>query len=334
MSEVRDVLVVGAGPTGLAVGAEARQAGLSVVLLDAGPLAASLLDFPTYMTFFTTRDRMEIGTLPFAIPEDKPTRRQALVYYQAVADHHRLEVRTHHRVVDVERRDDRFEVIAEHEGETVTFAARTVVVATGYFGWPRRLGVPGEDQPWVRDRYLEPYSHYGEHVVLVGAGNSACEAALELWRAGIRVTLVHRGATVKPTVKYWVKPDIENRIEEGSIDALFETTVVAFDDGHLKLDAPDGPRTLEADAVYVLIGYTIDAALLRSFGVTVSDDEAIPTFDEATGETDVAGVYVAGAVRSGIHTNRIFIDNSRDHAGQIVRHIAAQLRRQPVAEPS
>jgi bacillithiol disulfide reductase len=326
-SLIWDVLVVGAGPTGLAVGAEARQAGLSVVLIDKGPITASLLGFPTFMRFFTTRDRLEIGGVPFTVPDEKPDRRQALVYYRAVVDHHDLTVRTHEEVVTAERRDDIFAVrTTGPAGETI-HRARCVVVATGYFGHPRRLGVPGENQPWVRGRYLEPYEHFGERVALIGAGNSACEAALELWRSGAHVTLVHRGGEIKPTVKYWVKPDIENRIEEGSIAALFDATVTAFEDRAIVLRQRGEELRLEVAAAYVLIGYAPDAGLLRSCGVEVSEDELIPRFDEATGETHVPGLYIAGAVRSGVHTNHIFIDNSRDHGAAIVRHIAARLAR-------
>ncbi len=322
-----DVLVVGSGPTGIAVGAESRRAGLSAVLVDAGPLTANLLGFPTYMRFFTTRDRMEIAGVPFSIPEDKANRRQALAYYQAVVGHHQLPVQTYQRVVGAEWRDDHFEVRALGDagsGETVHRAKR-VVVATGYFGHPRRLGVPGEEQDWVRVRYREPYEHCGERVAIVGAGNSACEVALDLWRAGVDVTLIHRRASVKPTVKYWVRPDIENRIAEGSIRALFETTVRSFHEGTITLERGGARESIEVDAVYTLIGYTTDAALLRACGVRVDADELIPEFDDVTGETNIPGLYVAGAVRSGVHTNRIFIDNSRDHASAIVADIAATL---------
>ncbi len=331
-----DVLVVGSGPTGVAVGAEAKQAGLSVALFDAGPLQANLLGFPTYMTWFTTRDRMEIGGVPFSIPEDKADRRQALAYYRSVVAHHDLEVRTHSKVVRIRpSQQGLLAEIAPREGGSYLQPARTVVVATGYFGAPRRLAVPGADLPWVHTRYLEPYRHYGEHVVLVGAGNSAAEAALEIWRAGIEVSLVHRGREIKPTVKYWVRPDVENRIAEGSIGAHFERTVEAFEvrDGRrgLVLAGGEDHEFLPADAVYVLIGYDIDASLLEASGVVVDAVEKIPAFDEESGETDVPGLYVAGAVRSGIHTNRIFIDNSRDHASRIVEHIAGRLRGRAVA---
>ena len=321
-----DVLVVGAGPTGLAVGAEARQAGLSAVLLDKGPLTANLLEFPTYMRFFTTRDRLEIGNLPFSVPDEKPDRRQALVYYRSVVRHHDLTVRSHETVERIEAVADGFRVQTLARGERRELLARTVVMATGYFGHPRRLGVPGEDLDWVHVRYREPYRHFDEHVALIGAGNSACEAALELWRAGARVTLIHRRGTIKPTVKYWVKPDIENRIAEGSIAAFMDSTVERFDAGAVVIRQAGVRHAIEVDAAYVLIGYSIDAELLRDAGVEVSDPDLIPRFDEASGETNVSGLYVAGAVRSGVHTNRIFIDNSREHGADIVAHIVRRLR--------
>ncbi|MDH3211663.1 MAG: YpdA family putative bacillithiol disulfide reductase [Myxococcales bacterium] len=324
--EAWDVLVVGAGPTGIAVGAEARRAGLSAVLFDRGALTANLLEFPTFMRFFTTRDRLEIGGVPFAVPDDKPDRRQALVYYRGVVRHHGLEVRTHEEVRGAELVDGVFTVATRARDGEHRHRARTVVIATGYFGQPRRLGVPGEEQDWVRSRYREPFEHGGERVAVIGAGNSACETALELWRHEARVTLVHRGSEIKPTVKYWVKPDVENRIAEGSIRACFDTVVESFGDREIVATQAGRPLRIPADAAYPLIGYRIDAALLRRCGVEVTADELIPTFDEATGESNVPGLYVAGAVRSGIHTNRIFIDNSRDHGHQIVAHIRSRLR--------
>jgi len=328
MGEERDfdVLVIGAGPTGIAVGAEARQAGLSCLVVDKGPLLSNVLEFPTFMQFFTTRDRMEIGGVPFSIPDDKPDRRQALVYYRAVVRHHRIAVSAHEEVVAVERGEGGFTVTTRHRLGERRYRAGSVVVATGYFGYPRRLGVEGEDQDWVHARYVEPMLHFQEHVVLVGAGNSTCEAALELWRHGVDVTIIHRGATIKPTVKYWVRPDVENRIAEGSIAASFETTVERFGDRVVHARRRGEAVEIAADAAYVLIGYAPNAGLLRSCGVEVSVEELIPDFDAATGETNVPGLYVAGAVQSGVHTNRIFIDNSRDHGSAIVAHIAGRAR--------
>lgn len=319
-----DVLVVGSGPTGLAVGAEAKRAGLSAVLIDKGALTANMLEFPTYMKFFTTRDRLEIGGLPFTVPDEKPDRQQALVYYRGVVRHHDLRVRTHEEVQRLESVEDGFVVHTASSRGQRRRRARTVVIATGYFGHPRRLGVPGEDLGWVHARYREPYPHFDQHVALIGGGNSVCEAALELWRAGARVTLIHRRAEIKPTVKYWVKPDIENRIAEGSIAASLETTVERFEGGEVVAGRHGETVRIAVDAAYVLIGYSIDADLLRGAGVAVSDPDLIPEFAEETGETNVTGLYVAGAVRSGVHTNRIFIDNSREHGAEIIANIAAR----------
>jgi thioredoxin reductase (NADPH) len=228
MSERIDLLILGAGPTGISVGAEARRAGLSPLLVDRGPLVASLVDYPDEMLFFTTRDRLEIAGIPFAIPEEKPNRRQAIAYYQAVAARFALPLALHEEVVDVEAEADGFRVRSRGRDGERERRAGAVVVATGYFAWPERLGVPGEDLPWVRARYREPWGHFGERVVVVGGGNSAAETALDLWHHGAQVTLVCRGAALKPTVKYWVKPDLENRIAEGSIAARFESRVSGF----------------------------------------------------------------------------------------------------------
>ncbi|MEZ5333084.1 MAG: NAD(P)-binding domain-containing protein [Thermoanaerobaculia bacterium] len=289
-----------------------------------GPLTSNLLRVPRYMKFFTTRDRLEIPDVPFTSSDDKPDLQQALIYYRAVVDHYDSPVAPHETVLEATPGDTAgiFRVLTRVEGEERVRRARNVVLATGYFGNPRRLGVPGEDEPWVHSRYLEPYRHHGERVVLVGGGNSSCEAALELWRNGVAsVTMVVRKDELKQSVKYWVKPDVENRIAEGSIDALFDSEVESFADHVVRVRTPDGPRELPADAAYVLIGYDTDASLLARCGVTVDPETLVPRFDEDSCETDVPGFYVAGAVQSGRDTNRIFIDNSRDHGARIVRDV-------------
>jgi len=328
-AEPLDLLVVGAGPTGLAVGAAARGAGLSCLLVERGGLVASLVDYPVDMTFFTTRERLEIADVPFAIPDEKPTRRQAIAYYQAVAAHHGLPLALHEEVVAIEPEPAGFRVRSTGRAGERERRARAVAVATGYFAWPRRLGVPGEDLPWVHPRYREPWDHFGEEVVVVGAGNSAAEAALDLFRHGARVTLVHRGAGVKETVKYWVKPDLENRIEEGSIRACFGARVVRFGAAGVEIESAEGPRTLAASAVYVLIGYRPATALLERAGVTVDPETAAPRFDPESGETEVPGLYVAGTVQAGRETHRIFIENSREHGPKLVAHLASRLRAAP-----
>jgi thioredoxin reductase (NADPH) len=325
-SAVVDLLVVGAGPTGIAIGAEARRAGLSVVLLERGPLTANLMEFPTYMRFFTTRDLLEIAGLPFAVPDDKPDRRQALAYYRAVVSHYDVPIALHEEVRRVVPAGDQFEVVTDRATGRRSWRSRAVALATGYFHRPRRLGVPGQELPFVHQRYLEPYGHFGESVVVVGGGNSAVEAALEMWRAGVEVTLVHRRPAVKPTVKYWVRPDFENRVEEGSIAARYETVVTGFEHRRVELDGPDGASSLAADAVYVLIGYEPDAELERRCGIEVDRATAVPRFDAETCESNVSGLYVAGTLQAGFDLGKIFIENSREHGVRIVRHLCQRLR--------
>ncbi len=332
--EVLDLLVVGAGPTGLAIGAEAKQAGLNVLLVDRGPLCAAIINFPTSMNFFTTRDKLEIADIPFGIPDDKPNRRQALAYYQGVARQHQLPLALFQDVVSVSREEHGFTVqtqptSATNAGKPLRVRATAVALATGYFDLPKRLDVSGEALPWVHHRYLEPYSHFGQHVVLVGGGNSACETALDLWRNNVRVTMVVRKASLKPTVKYWVQPDVLNRIHEGAIAARFQTVVKRFgDEGTLYLEGPSGSETLRADAAYVLIGYLPDVEFERRLGIACDSQTLVPRFDPVTCETNVPGLYVAGTLQAGRDTGRIFIENSRAHAPKIVAHL---LRRQNAA---
>lgn len=327
--DVLDLLVVGAGPTGIAIGAEAVRRGVGVLVMDRGPLTAAIQGYPTFMEFFTTRDRLEIADIPFTIPDDKPTRRQALAYYRLVVDRYQVPLALYEEVTDV-RKEGR------KEGETFLVTsnkrqlrARAVAVATGYFGNPRRLGVPGEDLPWVSFRYKEAYPHYRQDVVIIGAGNTAAEAALDLWRNGARVTLVHRGAHVKPGVKYWIKPDIENRIEEGSIAARFNSTVCAFRDGGVEIQGPNGLELLPAQVAYVLVGYTPELDLLQRAGVKIDSESLIPAYDPQTCESNVPGLYVAGTIQAGRRTDKIFIENSRDHGPLIVDHLSKRLAQVP-----
>lgn len=334
MSEILDLLVVGAGPTGIVIGAQARRHGLSVLLVDRGPLTAAIQGYPTFMEFFTTRDRLEIADIPFSIPDVKPTRQQALVYYRMVVERYGIPLALHEEVVDVRREGEGFVVSSVGRTGPKERRARAVAFATGYFGNPRRLGVPGEDLPWVSVRYLEPYPHFNQNVVIVGAGNTAAEAALDLWRNSVRVTLVHRGAHVKPGVKYWVKPDIENRIEEGSIQARFNSLVREFRaDGNTEvvIEGPQGVEILPADAAYVLVGYSPEVELLRRSGVRVDPQSLEPAFDPQTCESNVPGLYVAGTIQAGARTDRIFIENSRDHGPLIVAHLVERLARTPVS---
>ncbi len=333
-----DLLVVGAGPTGIAVGAEARRAGLEVLVVDKGPLTASLQAYPTDLEFFTTRELMEIVGVPFSIPETKPNRRQALVYYREVVRRFKVPLALYEEVTAIEpRAGGGFEVVTHRDGGGRRLRTRAVVVATGFFWWPKQLGVAGEDLPWVRTQYLEPYAHFDQDVVVVGGGNSAVKVALDLWRNGARVTLVHRRQQLKKTIKYWLRPDIENRIAEGSITAHFETRVRAFlpaADGsrpRLVLECAGVSRRMEVDAVYLQIGYLPFVGLLRAAGVAIDEHTLRPTFNPDTCETNVAGLYVAGTIQAGIDTGKIFIENSRHHGAQIVQHLGP---REPHSAPS
>lgn len=332
-----DLLVVGAGPTGIAIGAEARAAGLSTVLVDRGPLCAAIVGFPDDMIFFTTRDLLEIAGVPFGIPDDKPTRQQALAYYHGVTRRHRLPLALYEDVLEIRRTEDGFVVETRGtDGRPVVRhrRARSVAIATGYFDQPRKLGVEGEDLPWVHRRYHSPWPHYEQHVAVIGGGNSAAETALDLWRHGARVTIVHRQAHVKPSIKYWLRPDIENRIAEGAIDACFDTVVRGFEEADEKgprrliLATGEEQHWLAVDAVYVLIGYRPDADFERRCGIDLDVETLVPTFDPETCETNVPGLYVAGTLQAGARTDKIFIENARDHGAKIVRHwLAARGRR-------
>jgi thioredoxin reductase (NADPH) len=334
VNETLDLIVVGSGPTGIAIGAEARRQGLSVLLVDKGPLTAAIQGYPTFMEFFTTRDRLEIANVPFSIPDSKPTRRQALTYYRMVVEHYAIPLALYEEVLEVRKEGEEFVVHTRRlQGAPRTLRARAVALATGYFFNPRRLGVPGEDLPWVAHRYTEPYPYFGQKVVVIGAGNTAAEAALDLWRnGGVQVTLVHRGAELKKGVKYWLKPDVENRIEEGSIPARFHTQVRAFlPEGGVELATPDGPEVLPAQAALVLIGYQPDADFERRCGVELDPETLIPVHDPETCESNVPGLYVAGTLQAGRWTDRIFIENSRDHGPKIVAHLKPRLAAVPAA---
>jgi len=327
-NHVEDLIAVGAGPTGIAIGAEAAKHGLSALLIDRGALTQNILDFPTYMIFFTTRDKLEIANVPMSIPWDKPTRQDALAYYRAVAATYKLRTACHEEVRSVVRDGGTFRVTTQTENGTTERRAKAVVLATGYFHRPNKLTLPGAELPWVHCDYKDAYRHYDEDVLIVGGGNAACETALELWRNRARsVTMLVRGPALKGGVKYWVRPDIENRISEGSVRAFFNSQVESFanDPRRAIVRAADGSRReVRCDAAYTLIGYTPDFELERKCGVAVDDATGIPTFDAKTCESNVPGLYIAGTLQSGKRTDQIFIENSRDHAPMIVRHFLGQ----------
>ena len=328
-SEPLDLLVVGAGPTGIAIGAAARKENLNVLLVDRGALTQAILDFPQFMTFFTTRDKLEIAHIPFTIPDEKPTRQQALIYYRAVVDHYKVPLALHEKVFDAKKTGGIFEVKTLKEGKPQQHRAKAVAFATGYYDHPFKLSVPGTDLPWVHSYYSDPYRHFGEEVVIIGGGNSACEMALDMWRNGVkRVTMVVRDSKLKEGVKYWVRPDVENRIAEGAITAHFNTTAIAFHDQPrgVEIQHHDGRlEILRADAAYVMIGFHPDAELLRRCGVQVDEKSFVPVFNPETCESNVPGLYIAGTVLAGLDTGRIFIENSRDHGPKIVAHLKSKV---------
>ncbi|HXQ27900.1 MAG TPA: YpdA family putative bacillithiol disulfide reductase [Gemmatimonadales bacterium] len=322
-SPMLDLGVIGAGPCGLAVGVAARQAGLSAALFDKGPVVASLLRYPFYLTFFSTAEKLEIAGLPFVTSDDKPTRREALTYYRRVAEYFDLDVRQYQEVVGARGGPDCFELTVRGRGpDPVTVAARRIVYATGYFESPNLLGVPGEDLPHVAHFYLEAHPYWRQRVVVVGASNSAVEAALELQRVGARVTIVHFLDQLDRNVKPWVVPDIQNRLKDGSIGARWGSRVVEIGPDRVVIRASDGStETLPADFVLALTGYRADLTLLRTLGVSVDDHTGVPAHDPATMQTNVPGVYIAGVLASGRDANRIFIENGRVHGDLICRHI-------------
>jgi bacillithiol disulfide reductase len=326
-----DLLIVGAGPSGLATAIAAHQAGLLYEVVEKGALVNSLFHFPRHMTFFTTAELLEIGGLPFVTPYEKPTQVEGLKYYRKVTDAYGLRVTLGQEVVGLRRLDTpgegaRFVVDTRGpDGETTHRPARNVAFATGYYDHPNRLGIPGEDLAHVSHYYTEPHGYYRRPVVVVGGKNSAAIAALELYRAGAEVTLVHRRAQLSDSIKYWIRPDIENRIKEGAIPALFDTCVTEIRKHSVVLGSARGIEEIPAEQVFLLTGYHPDTSLLQKAGVRVDEKTLVPEHDAATLETNVPGLFLAGALVSGKQTSRIFIENGRFHGEAIVGAITGRV---------
>jgi thioredoxin reductase (NADPH) len=318
-----DVVVVGAGPTGLACGIELGRAGLRAILIEKGCVVNSLYNYPTNMVFFTTPELLEIGDIPMTSLNEKPNRIEALKYYRRVADHYKLDIRQYQRVESIAGADGAFVATArDASGELHEYRAKKVIFSTGYYDLPNYLNVPGENLPKVIHYYREPHPYYGHDVLVVGAKNSAAIAALELWWTGARVTLVHRGPEIHRHVKYWIKPNIENRIKNGEIPAYFNSSLLEILPHSVRLQTPGGEVTIKNDFVFAMTGYHPDFAFLAAHGIALDPETRRPRTNPETFESERAGMYLAGVIVAGVHTNEIFIENGRFHGKAIAVDIA------------
>lgn len=321
-----DLAVIGAGPTGMACAIEAQRAGFTAVLIDKGCLCNSLFHYPSNMTFFTTPELLEIGDIPFPSPNQKPNRSEALEYYRKVAEHYRLDVRQYQTVEKITGTDGNFTInTMDRFGRSLQHRARKLVIATGYYDLPNYLNVPGEELNKVSHYYHDPHPYFDQDVLVVGGKNSAAIAALDLWRHGARVTLVHRGPEMHRHVKYWILPDINNRIKNGEIAGYFSSTVARIDEDTVTLSTPEGERILPNQYVFALTGYQPDFRFLESLGVRLDEkNDRCPVCDPQTLESNVPGIYLAGVVIAGERTNEIFIENGRFHGKLIANDLVAK----------
>jgi len=326
-SDRLDVLVIGAGPTGLACGIEAQKIGCKVLVVDKGCVVNSLFNYPANMTFFTTPELLEIGDIPFSTANQKPTRPEALEYYRKVVEHYQLPVAQYQRVEAVSGSDGHFHVVtSDRLGRIFDYETRKLIVSIGYYDLPNKLNIPGEELSKVMHYYHEPHPYFDNDVVVIGGKNSAAIASLDLWRHGARVTLVHRGAKLHHHIKYWILPDIENRIKNREIAAHFNSTVREITPDEVLLETPEGPVQLRNDFVFALVGYHPDYDFLRAIGLELSAEQCRPVCDPQTLESNVPGIYVAGVIVAGSRTNDIFIENGRFHGQQIADDLKKKLR--------
>ncbi|ABF41687.1 FAD-dependent pyridine nucleotide-disulfide oxidoreductase [Candidatus Koribacter versatilis Ellin345] len=317
-----DVLIIGAGPTGLACGIEAQRAGFRVAMIDKGCLVNSLFHYPANMTFFTTPELLEIGDIPFPSANQKPTRHEALEYYRKVAEHYKLDIRQYERVEQITGGDGDFRLRTQNlHGKQFDYTAKKLILATGYYDLPNLLNIPGENLNKVLHYYREPHPFFDLDVIVVGGKNSAAIAALELWRHGARVTMVHRGPGIHSHVKYWIKPDIENRIKAGEVKAYFNTEIKDIGPECVTLVTPDGELRVHNDYVFALTGYHPDFSFLEAIGIEFAGKDHRPITDAQSLESNVKGVYLAGVIVAGMRTNEIFIENGRFHGRQIAEHL-------------
>ena len=318
---IYDLVIIGGGPIGLNCAIEAKKAGLTYLVLEKGVLVNSLYNFPTNMTFFSTSNLLEIGGVPFIAHNDKPTRREALEYFRRVQESWALNIKLYTEVESMSRNGDFYQILTTKG----TFESSNVIVATGFYDTARKLNIPGEDLKKVKHFYDDPHPYVDQKVLVIGAANSACDVALETYYKGAEVTMAIREDEIYPKVKYWIRPNIENRIKEGSIKAYFNTTVKEIRPHEVVLQTPDGEMTIENDFVLAMTGYMPNYQLFESLGLVISDDEdKVPVHDPETLETPLPGVFVAGVINSGMQTSKLFIENTRVHSEMIVKHILAK----------
>lgn len=316
---IYDVLIIGGGPIGLACGIEAKKSELKYLILEKGVLVNSIYHYPVNMTFFSTSERLEIGKVPFVSNNNKPTRSEALEYYRRIVTSFNLNIHLFEKVIDIKKVNDFFEITSSKKN----YQARNVVIATGFYDIPFLLNIKGEELHKVKHYYDDPHFYAFQNVLVVGAANSAIDAALETWRKGAKVTMVMRGSEISDRVKYWVKPDIENRIKEGSIKAYFNSELKEIREHEVDILTPEGTITLENDWVLAMTGYQPNLPFLQNAGIELSQDNVCkPTYDETNYESNVKGIYLAGVICGGMNTHLLFIENSREHAEKIIHDIA------------
>jgi thioredoxin reductase (NADPH) len=313
-----DLLILGAGPIGLACGIEAKKAGLNYLILEKGALCNSIYNYPVNMTFFSTADKLEIGNVPFISHNPKPTRSEALEYYRRVSMHWKLKLALYEGVESVTPSSDIFSV----QTSKSLYQAKNIIIASGFYDIPNLMHVPGEDLPKVHHSYKDPHIYFGQKIVVVGAANSAVDVAMETWRKGAEVTMVIRDEQIRESVKYWIRPDIENMISEGSIKAYYNASIAAIRETEVDISTPDGIETISNDFVLAMTGYLPDFDFLASIGIAAGTDlYQTPVHDPVTMMTNIEGVYLAGVICGGLKTNKWFIENSRNHADLIISHI-------------
>ena len=318
-----DVVIIGGGPIGIACGLEAKKQGVTYVIIEKGPIVNSLFNYPINMQFFSSSEKLEIDEIPFISKEAKPKRNEALEYYRRIVTSNDLNIHLFEKVLDVEKEGESFTV----ETDKDQYQAKNVIVATGFYDLPNKINVPGEDLPKVSHYYKDPHFYASQKLAVIGASNSAIDAALECWRKGAEVTLIIRGPEVGQRVKYWVRPDIINRIEEGSIKAYYNSTVKEIKSHEIILNTPEGEVTLANDFVLALTGYMPNFAFLEKLGIQLSADEKrLPSYDSETMETNVPGLFLAGVICGGMETHKWFIENSRIHAPIIIKTIKQRLQ--------